>query len=334
MSFPNEPPYVIAEIGGNHGGDITTAKRYLRAAAESGADAAKFQYYRAEWLIEENEPPLPLAGDEYETQFERFKELELTREEWTELIALADDLDIDFAASVFDREVATFVADHSPFLKIASGDLTNVPLLRYVSSLDVPIVLSTGFSTRDEIDRAVEELGDSDVTLLHCIGSYPTDIEDANLQMINHLSEWYDVDVGYSDHTVGTEVPTAAVACGATVLEKHFTLDKSQEVGDHRLSVTPTEMEQLVDAVNKVWQMFGDGDRSSVFGAETDIHSQMRRSLATRRRVEQGEKFSEADLTALRPDEGISPLEIDDVIGAIASRDLPPGTILYPQELE
>lgn len=334
MSFPSDPPYVIAEIGGNHGGDVATAKRYLRAAADSGADAAKFQYYQAEWLIDENEPPLPLAGDEYETQFERFKKLELAREEWEELVALADDLDIDFAASVFDREVAAFVADHSPFLKIASGDLTNIPLLRYASSLDIPIVLSTGFSTWDEIDRAVAELGGADVTLLHCIGSYPTDLSDANLQMIDHLDERYDVDIGYSDHTIGTEVPTAAVARGATIVEKHFTLDKSQEVGDHRLSATPAELEELVEAVNGIWEMFGDGDRSSVFEAETDIDSQMRRSLATRRRVERGQEFTEENLTALRPDEGISPLDIDDVVGETATRDLPAREILHDDDVD
>jgi sialic acid synthase SpsE len=250
------------------------------------------------------------------------------------LINLAEDLNIDFAASVFDREVAAFVADHSPFLKIASGDLTNIPLLRYVSSLGVPIVLSTGFSTREEIDRAIEELGSADVTLLHCIGSYPTDIADANLQMIEHLNEWYDVDVGYSDHTIGTEVPAAAIAQGATVVEKHFTLDKSLEVGDHRLSATPSEMEQLVKRVNKIWEMFGDSDRSSSVETETTIKSQMRRSLATRQDIHKGEKIVEANLTALRPNDGISPLEIDNVVGTVASHDLPSGKILYDKDIE
>jgi len=334
MSFPSNEPYVIAEIGGNHGGDLATAKRHLRAAADSGADAAKFQLYHAEWLIDESAPPLPLAGDDYDTQYERFKELELASDEWVELIALAESLDIDFAASVFDQKTADVVAEHSPFIKIASGDLTNVPLLRYIASLDIPIVLSTGFATWSEIDRAVRELEGSDLTLLHCIGSYPTEMEDANLQVIEQLAARYDVRVGYSDHTVGITAPTAAVARDAQVIEKHFTLDKDQDIGDHRLSANPEEMAELVEVANEVHSAISGGDRSTVFEPETEIHSQMRRSLATREEISEGEKFTDSNLTALRPDDGISPLRLDDLIGKTAARDLPARTRIDESDVD
>ncbi|MEA5406495.1 N-acetylneuraminate synthase family protein [Haloarculaceae archaeon H-GB2-1] len=312
----------MAEIGGNHGGDVETAKRYLRAAAEAGADAAKFQYYHAANLIDEDEPPLPLAGDDYDTQYERFEELELAPEEWDELVALANEVGVDFAASAFDRTAADFTANHSPFIKVASGDLTNVPLLRYVRSLDVPVILSTGFATMPEIERAVEELTGVELALLHCVGAYPTPDEAANLQMIDRLAERFDVPVGYSDHTVGMTAPTAAVARGATIVEKHFTLDTSKEVGDHRLSATPADIERFVEQADRIWEMVGHGDRSTVFGSESRIKTQMRRSLSTREPVAEGEQFTDENLTALRPEGGISPLRYDDVLGATAARDI------------
>lgn len=322
MTLLEDPPYVIAEIGGNHEGELETAKRMIRAAAENGADAAKLQYYDADLLIDDETPAVPILQDAYDTQHERFAELEFAESEWDELVDAAADAGIDFAASVFHREAADYVATVSPFIKIASGDVTNVPLLRYVSSLNEPVVLSTGFSTLDEIGRAVDELGTDDLVLLHCMGSYPTPDEDANLQVIDQLAAGFEVPVGYSDHTVGTLAPLAAVAKGAPVIEKHFTLDKSRKVGDHRLSATPKELSRFVERANRIWDMDGPGDRSSVFESETTIKTRMRRSLATRVPIDAGEAFNIEMLTALRPEDGLSPTRYDEVLGAEATRDL------------
>jgi sialic acid synthase SpsE len=326
-------PYVIAEIGGNHGGDVERAKDYMRAVADTGADATKFQIYNAEWLIDEDEPPLPLAGDDYETQYQRFKELELTDHEWEELVALADDLAVDFAASVFDRDTAEYVAEVSPFIKIASGDLTNLPLLRFVRKLGKPIVLSTGFATMDEISVAVDELPANRLILLHCIGSYPTPPGEAHLEMIDRLRAEFDVPIGYSDHTVGTLAPKAATAMGARVIEKHFTLDKSQSVGDHRLSATPEELAEIVEDSRQIYSMINEGTRETTLQAELNLKKNMRRSLATLRAVCAGDPFTEANLTALRPEEGISPLRYDEILGQVAARDLPSRTILHDDDI-
>ena len=332
--LPSERPYIIAEIGGNHGGDVDRAKEYVKAAAESGADAAKFQLYQAEHLIREDEPPLPLAGDDYDTQFERFKELELTREEWHEVIDSCRAAGIDFAASVFDREMLAFARDHVPFLKIASGDLTNIPLLRQSAATGKPIVLSTGFSTVDEIEAVVTELSGADLVLLHCVGCYPTVDADANLEMIGVLDGEFDVPVGYSDHTIGTLAPIASVTKGAHIVEKHFTLDKTKEVGDHRLSATPEELETIVRETERLAEMNGTPRGSEIYECEGEIRSNMRRSLAVRNSIGQGERITADDLTALRPSTGLSPLQHDEVIGQTATRDIEARELLYESDLE
>jgi sialic acid synthase SpsE len=333
-TFLKKKPYVIAEIGGNHGGNVEKAKEYATAAAESGVDSVKFQLYQAETLIVEDEPPLPLAGDNYDTQFERFKELELTREEWREVVDLCDSLGVDFSASVFDTEMLDFIIDDIPFIKIASGDMTNLPLLRYAAEKERPILLSTGFSTLNEIQTVMKEFPSSDIIPLHCVGCYPTPEKDANLAMIEHLSEKFDDPVGYSDHTVGTLAPVASVARGAAVVEKHFTLDKSLEVGDHRLSATPEEMEEIVERTQRVSEMEGERRGNDIYPCEDQIEGNMRRSLATENAIEEGEIIKEKYITALRPSEGISPLRLDEIVGKSAARDIDKKTILTESDIK
>ncbi|QIO24134.1 N-acetylneuraminate synthase family protein [Haloarcula sp. JP-L23] len=334
LPFHNhDRPYVIAEIGGNHGGDADTAMEYVETAAAAGADAAKFQLYQAEHLITRDHPPLPLAGDEYDSQFERFQELELTRSEWEQVVAACDDHNIDFVASVFDTEMLAFAAERTPFLKIASGDVTNLPLLRDAVDTGLPLVVSTGFTTLEELDAAVAELPTERLTLLHCMGSYPTPDDAANLAMIETLRERYDVPVGYSDHTIGTLAPITSAAHGAQVIEKHFTLDKSQDIGDHRLSATPGQLATIVEQTARVTAMHGTGDRSTVFAEEREIRETMRRSLATARDVEAGETLTEDDLTALRPASGLSPLDLDAVVGRRVSDAVSAHTILTESHL-
>jgi sialic acid synthase SpsE len=334
MTFYRDTPYIIAEVGGNHGGDVETAEHYIKAAAKAGADAVKFQFYRAETLIIESEPPLPLAGENYDSQFERFKELELTVNEWRRLVEIANKHNVDFAASVFDPEIAEFVAEVSPFIKIASGDLTNTPLLRRVNELGEPVVLSTGFATREEIADAVEVLADVDLTLLHCVGSYPTPDEQAHLEVMDTLTKEFDVPVGYSDHTVGTRAPIAAIARGACIIEKHFTLDKNIPVGDHRLSATPSELATIVDEGHKIRSMVGQWTRDLYLPVEKELRTQMRRSLATTERIEAGEHLREHHVTALRPATGIPPTQIDNVIGATVATSIEPNTILTDDHIE
>jgi sialic acid synthase SpsE len=326
-------PYVIAEVGGNHGGSVKKAKKYVTAAAESGADSVKFQLYQAENLILEDEPPLPLAGDSYNTQFERFKQLELTRSEWREIIQLCDSVGIDFSASVFDAELLKFAVDHMPFVKIASGDMTNIPLLRKVVKTGKPILLSTGFSSMDEIKCVMRKLSDANVIPLHCMGCYPTDEEDANLTMVEELSQTFGDPVGYSDHTVGTLTPVTAVSKGARVVEKHFTFDKSQELGDHRLSANVSEMKEFVEKAHRVYDLFGESRGNEIYSCEDKIRSNMRRSLAIKNAIQKGAKITEEDLTALRPSDGISPLRLDEIVGKTATRSIEPKTLLYESDI-
>lgn len=332
--LPTDKPYLIAEVGGNHGGSVEKAKEYVTVAAETGVDSVKFQLYQAENLILKDEPPLPLAGDDYDSQFERFKELELTRSEWREIVNLCDSLGIDFSASVFDTEMLDFAIEHMPFIKIASGDMTHLPLLRDAMKKRKPILISTGFSSFTQIQSVMSELSDARVLPLHCIGCYPTKQEDANLSMIEMLADEFGHPVGYSDHTVGTLAPMIAVAKGARVIEKHFTLDKSQQLGDHRLSANPDEMGRLVEKARIISQMEGKSRMDDIYQCESGIHSSMRRSLATRSEINQGEIITEEKLTALRPSDGISPLRVDEFIGETAASRIEPKTILTESHIE
>lgn len=331
--FVGGDPYVIAEVGGNHGGSVEKAKEYVTAAAEINVDAVKFQLYQAENLILREESPLPLAGDDYDTQFERFKELELTSDEWRDIIQLCDSLSVDFSASVFDTEMLDFALESLPFIKIASGDMTNLPLLRHAASTDKPIVISTGFSSFAEIRDVMLRFSETQFIPLHCMGCYPTDEGDANLRMVKALSEEFGDPVGYSDHTIGTLAPVTAVAKGARVIEKHFTLDKSQDIGDHRLSANPEEMATIVRETQRVYEMNGDVRDDDIYPCEGEIESNMRRSLATKNPIKKGKRIEEDDLTALRPSNGISPLRLDDVVGKTARESLEAKQIVYESDI-
>lgn len=329
--LPADRPYVIAEAGGNHGGEVEVAKDYIRAASQTGADAIKFQFYRGERLINESEPPLPQVSDDYDSQRERFTDLELEREEWESCVDLADECGIDFLASAFDQEMATFAAEVGPFVKIASGDLTFHSLLDHVADMNCPVVLSTGCATSDEIDQAVDRLSRDRLALLHCVSSYPTPDEHANLHLIDWLRERYELPVGYSDHTTDTTAAIGAAATGARIIEVHFTL--GGEGGDHALSATPQDMERIVSETARMATLRGDSSRQSVIECE-DNCGQLRRSLATARALDAGEQLTRADLTALRPERGIPAAELDDVLGRTVTRDIPELTIIERNDLD
>jgi sialic acid synthase SpsE len=323
---------IVAEIGGNHNGDFRLAKRYIKEAAKCGADVVKFQMYQAENLVSRDLPPLPLVRHKFKTQFERFRALEFTEEEWVALSNYAKKYQVMFSASVFDIQMADLLDKISCMFKIASGDLTNLPLIRHVVNKKKPILLSTGFARIDEIDRVVKEIPKNRLILLHCVGSYPCTLEDAYLLTIPFLKQRYGVIVGYSDHTLGTFVSKIAVALGARVIEKHFTLDRSQGFGDHILSIEPHELKELIGDIRKIEKTLRV--KTSPLKSEMRMRRMLRRSLAARVDISAGTVLNESILTALRPAIGISPLEVDCVIGRKSRRSLKKGEILRKKDVK
>ena len=325
--------FIIAEIGGNHNGNFETAVEMVRKAAESGADAVKFQVYRAEGLVTQAAPsPAPhLTGGK--SHFERYKGLELSREQYQELAHLAKQSGIIFFASVFDEECADMMEELVPAFKIASCDVTNLPLIRHVAKKGKPVILSTGMASVEEIREAVREIPTDRLILLHCVSRYPAPIEMANLRTIPFLKEEFGVPVGYSDHTIGTTASIAAVALGAVVIEKHFTLDKSQPVGDHRLSLEPQELRQMVDQIREVEKALGHyGKRLDA--SELEMIKLARRSLVARDDIPQGTILTEEMLIPLRPATGISPSLINQVAGKRTARAIKQGVALVMEDIE
>ncbi len=334
----NKAVFVIAEVGGNHGGSFELAKEYVDAAAETGADAVKFQMYTAEKLITKDVPPLPLAGDTYESQQERFRELQLSADEYSKLAEYSKRKGVMFNATPFDNDNADVLENLTEFYKIASGDLTDLPLLRHVAEKGKPIVLSTGFSTESEIKKTLGYLPEKRTALLHCVGTYPCPMGDANLFSIPYMQEKFNLPVGYSDHTIGTEACKVAVSLGAKIIEKHFTLDKTIKKGDHRLSADPSDMSELVNSIKKIRKnnisvedILPDKEkRKKLLGkkekkvqeSELEIKKSMRRSLAAKTKIKEGEKFTNQNLIPLRPETGISPMLIDNVVGKICLKDM------------
>ena len=302
-----EKTFIIAEAGLNHDGDFSLAKKLVEKAAESGADAVKFQIFKTEEFI---------SGDaEY---FDLFKSLEFKMEEWTELANLADKLGIIFSASVFDEESADFLADAgSPVYKIASGDLNHHTLLSYISKKNLPVILSTGMATLDEIDESLNNIyssGNKQVALMHCVSLYPTEYGDANLNLINNLKQLFNIPVGFSDHTIGNLIPSLAVAKGADLIEKHFTVDKNLPGPDHKLSIDPAEFKDMVEKIRITESAMGDGVKV-VTDNEKQIKKMGRRSITAVDNINKGEKISMDKIKILRPGTGIEPKYIDSIIG-------------------
>ena len=324
---------VIAEIGGNHDGDFGAARELVAAAAGAGADAVKFQVYRGERLVQKDAPTMPHVRHLHRTQRERFKSLEFTEAQWHQLAADATQAGIDFLASVFDPASADALSDLVPAYKIASGDLTNLPLLRHVAASEKPIILSTGMASLDEIERALAAVGRTNVVLLHCVSIYPTPPAQANLRAILRLRECFGVPVGYSDHTRGSTACLAAAALGAVVIEKHFTLDTSKSYGDHRLSADPGEMARIVAATREIEQELGSGDKVPS-AAEAEMRVAMRRGLYTSRDVAAGVTLSPDDVVCLRPATGLTPAALHRIIGRKTKRALAAEEPLREEDFE
>jgi len=319
--------YIIAEAGVNHNGDITVAKEMILEAKKAGADAVKFQTFVTEKLVSKQAPKadyqMKITSQE-ETQYQMLKKLELSFDDFIELSEYANKLDIDFLSTPFDDESIDFLSQLvMPFWKIPSGEITNKPYLMKIANTKKPIILSTGMSTMEEIEMALEVFHDyhrENIILLHCNTEYPTPYNDVNLNAMVTMKEKFNVKVGYSDHTEGIAVPIAAVALGAAVIEKHFTLDKTLPGPDHKASLEPQELTQMVTTIRNIEKAMGDGVKKPSESEKKNI-SVARKSIVAKRNIKKGEVFSEENLTVKRPGNGISPMKWHDVLGQMAIRD-------------
>lgn len=316
--------FVIAEAGVNHNGSLETALELAAAAAEAGADAVKFQTFTAGKVVSRFAPKAEyqkVATGDGETQYEMLRKLELSHENHLALIRRCRELGIHFLSTAFDPDGVRFLDGLGlPLMKVPSGEITDLPYLRAVNACRRPVLLSTGMSTCDEVAAALDALGDCPVTLLHCTTEYPCPPDSVNLRAMLTMKERFGLPVGYSDHTSGIEIPVAAVALGATVIEKHFTIDRTMPGPDHKASLEPTELKAMVSAIRKVEQAMGDGVKAPAPAERKNI-SIARKSIVAARAICRGEMFTDENLAAKRPGTGISPMRWDEIVGTAATRD-------------
>ena len=319
--------FVIAEAGVNHNGDIEIAKQLVDVASEAGADAVKFQTFQADSLVcrtaKKAEYQLETT-DRTETQYDMLKKLELTPQMHRELIEHCSKKNIMFLSTPFDLESIKLLSELGmQIYKIPSGEITNLPYLREIAKQQKKIILSTGMSSMDEVKAAVNVLknnGTEDITLLHCNTQYPTPISDVNLLAMVKMWEETGLPVGYSDHTQGIEVPIAAAALGAEVIEKHFTLNRNMEGPDHKASLEPQELMQMVVGIRKIESALGSNIKQVSESEMTNV-AIVRKSVVAAVNIKRGEKYTEKNLTTKRPGMGISPMLWDKVVGKTADRD-------------
>jgi N-acetylneuraminate synthase len=321
---------IIAEAGVNHNGDMGLAKELIAAAAEAGADLVKFQTFIAANIISRSAPKAEYqkgATDPQESQQDMVRKLELTRENHLELIEECEKRGIGFFSTAFDKDSIDLLEELGALkiVKIPSGELTNLPYLRYLTRHRKHVLLSTGMADLGEIEAAinvVEQAGTprDEITVLHCTTEYPTPMGDVNLRAMVNIGKAFGVTVGYSDHTPGIEVPIAAVALGATVIEKHFTMDRSLPGPDHRASLEPQELKAMVQGIRNIEKALGDGIKRPS-PSELKNKPIARKSLVAACPIKAGELFSEDNLMAKRPGIGISPMQWDEVIGRASPRN-------------
>jgi N,N'-diacetyllegionaminate synthase len=327
---------IIAEAGVNHNGSIESAKKLIDVATESGANYVKFQTFKAETLVTQFAKKAEYQKnitDKNESQFDMIKKLELDRAAHEELIEYCKSKDIRFLSTAFDHDSIDMLTELDiPFFKIPSGEITNLPYLRHIGRMGKPIIMSTGMSTLKEVRSALNILMEAgakkdEITILHCNTEYPTPMEDVNLKAMLTIGDELGIKIGYSDHTLGIEVPIAAVALGATVIEKHFTLDRKLPGPDHAASLEPNELNAMVTAIRNIEKAMGDGVKKPSPSEIRNI-TIARKSIVAKKPIKKGELFSEENLTVKRPGTGISPMEWDNVMGKPANRDYEIGDLI------
>jgi len=319
---------IIAEAGVNHNGDIELAKKLIDVAVDAGADLVKFQTFSADRLVTQSALKAEyqvLATDKIESQHEMLRKLELTESMHHELINHCTNREIGFFSTGFDIQSIDFLTSLGQELfKIPSGDITNLPFLQHIGGLGKKVLLSTGMSNMHEVAAALNALElagtpKNRITVLHCTSSYPAEMSDVNLRAMLSIQDEFGVEVGYSDHTLGIEVPIAAVALGAKVIEKHFTLDRNMTGPDHKASLEPDELIRMVAGIRSIEKALGDGNKVMTQN-EIQNRDVARKSIVASRNIQAGEVFTENNLTAKRPGTGISPMEWDEVIGTKAKQ--------------
>lgn len=320
---------IIAEAGVNHNGSIDLAKKLIDAAAEANADYVKFQTFKASKLVsaeaQKAEYQTSNTGKPEESQLQMLEKLQLSEDDHYLLIDYCKQKNIRFLSTAFDMESLEFLHKIGLSLyKVPSGEITNLPYLRRIAEIAHKIILSTGMSTIEEIADAVtaiKEKSDAEITILHCNTEYPTPFADVNLLAMNDIRNRFGLSVGYSDHTLGIEVPVAAVAIGATVIEKHFTLDRLMPGPDHAASLEPGELKNMVTAIRNIEQALGKGLKQP---SSSEIKNKViaRKSIHLARNKSAGEIIAACDLEMLRPGDGISPMQVDKVVGLKVNKDL------------
>jgi len=320
--------FVIAEVGVNHNGSIETAKKLVDIALKAGCDAIKFQTFKAEKIVtrqaKKAEYQIRNTSD-LESQYEMLKVLELSQECHLELIKYCKCNEITFLSTPFDEESSDFLESIGlKMFKIPSGEITNKPLIQHIAKKQKPIILSTGMSTLGEVEEALEwiyEEGNTQITLLHCTSNYPTIPEDVNLRAMITLKQAFNIKVGYSDHTLGIEIPLAAVALGATIIEKHITLSKEMEGPDHKASLEPYELIEMVSKIRNLEKALGDGLKRPTI-KEYETRTLARKSIVAVRDISTSEVINIDMLTCKRPGSGLAPKYIDMIVGKIAKRSI------------
>ena len=321
--------FIIAEAGVNHNGSVVLAKRLIDVAVDAGADAVKFQTFKAEKLVCKSARKAEYqqeTTDATESQYDMIKRLELDIDTHRELIAYCEGRGILFLSTPFDHDSIELLHDLGlEIFKIPSGEITNLPYLRHIGSLRKRIILSTGMADIGEIEDALDVLVDSGtpkdkITILHANTMYPTPMEDVNLRAMRTIACAFGCDVGYSDHTMGIEIPIGAVAMGAKVIEKHFTLDRSMEGPDHKASLEPDELRAMVRAIRNIEKALGSGIKKPSPSEKPNMDV-ARKSIVASRPIAKGECFTEENLTVKRPGSGLSPMRWDEIVGTTSQRE-------------
>jgi N,N'-diacetyllegionaminate synthase len=321
--------FIIAEAGVNHNGSLDLAKRLVDVAVDAGADAVKFQTFKTENLVSRNAKKADYqkeTTDTSESQFDMIKKLELDMDIHQKLIDHCQENNIMFLSTPFDNDSVNLLSDLGlQIFKIPSGEITNLPYLRHIGSLDKQVILSTGMSNIQEVEDALTILVGAgtlkeNITVLHANTMYPTPMEDVNLNAMLTMQRELGVAVGYSDHTLGIEVDIAAVAMGASVIEKHFTLDKTMDGPDHQASLEPKELKAMVSAIRNIEKALGGNGKkpSPSEGINIDI---VRKSIVATKTIKKGELLSDDNISTKRPGTGLSPMKWDEVIGTVASKN-------------
>jgi N,N'-diacetyllegionaminate synthase len=320
---------IIAEAGVNHNGSIALAKELVDAAADSGADYVKFQTFKAEKLVTRRASKASYQSKNTtlgnDSQLEMLRNLELSYDDFLELSAYCIKKGVGFLSTPFDLDSIDFLDSLIPFFKVPSGEITNYPYLKKIAQKGKPVILSTGMCTVADIENALSALESNgvarkEISVLHCNTEYPTPMVDVNLLAMLSIKKDFNVNVGYSDHTLGIEIPIAAVALGAQIVEKHFTLDKTMEGPDHKASLNPRELKEMVTAIRNIEVALGSGNKVP---SDSELQNIMiaRKSIVASKFIKKGELFSNENLTTKRPGNGISPMSWEQIIGKVSKKN-------------